>query len=522
MKVNKNKINYIIIFSMLTLFEQLQGVGLTITKPGLYTLGDDLTIPPVAADSIILIASSDVTLDLGGRIISQSSITGGGNGISIQTGLTNITIKNGTIRNITSNGIAVASGCKRITIENIVFQDFSASPISLSSSCIDTVISNCTFRTQAFTSSASSIITIGSTCSNLFVDGCSFKNLNVTVSLNVIDCSVASTQNLVFTNLEFTTISGVNTNLFNLANSNAIYISNIVIEAANSTGAMNVINASTVSGLTVDDVTILKSSGGTTFSALNLSSVNGANVSNIVGASNTATTNFTFANMVNSNSINFSGLRETNSTAGGVFSGVVLSNSSKNTFKNCVFNGNTGEDTFLGWDIISSSSYNYLTDCQLVQNTSVNTCRGFTVAGSASSFNTFDNCVATGLKSTAVNTVGFQAQSTTAGTQCHMRYCLAYNNSAPGVCIGLGVDVAGVNWSVVECNFFGNTGTTNSFGASFTGTSGIMTTKVLAFANGATAGNQLSGVSSVTTPAAPASTNLNGVTAPWTNLAMAA
>lgn len=105
----------------------------TITSPGYYKLGDDITFSPGGADSIIAIQASNVTLDLGGRIIEQGNATAGVDGIALSAGLSNVIIRNGTIRNVTNRGIFVDSNgasSSQIVISDIVFDTCQSRGIS--------------------------------------------------------------------------------------------------------------------------------------------------------------------------------------------------------------------------------------------------------------------------------------------------------------------------------------------------------------------------------------------------------
>jgi hypothetical protein len=79
-----------------------------LNNPQTFTFGVD-----IIGDSFI-VASSNVTIDLGGNVLA-----GAINGITVQPGLQNITIKNGIIANMFGNGILVNSGCSQIVISNI-------------------------------------------------------------------------------------------------------------------------------------------------------------------------------------------------------------------------------------------------------------------------------------------------------------------------------------------------------------------------------------------------------------------
>lgn len=123
----------------------------TITTPGIYELGENITFSPGGADSIISILVSNVTLDLGGRIIQQGNATAGVDGIALAPGLSNVTIRNGTIRNVTNRGIFVDSNgasSSQIVISDIVFNTCQSRGISFEDAggnnfANDCVIKNC-------------------------------------------------------------------------------------------------------------------------------------------------------------------------------------------------------------------------------------------------------------------------------------------------------------------------------------------------------------------------------------------
>lgn len=79
----------------------------TISTSGFYRLASNVP-------NQITISASNVTLDLNGCIVS-----GGSNGIVVNSGLDNVTIKNGTISSVTSDGIQVNGGCTDITLDGI-------------------------------------------------------------------------------------------------------------------------------------------------------------------------------------------------------------------------------------------------------------------------------------------------------------------------------------------------------------------------------------------------------------------
>src|SRR6516162_5567665 len=91
----------ILIFHIIFFANSLQAIDMTISKPGIYTLGNFIVSRPAGSTSIINIISSDVVLDLNGYVVSQGNATASVDGIAINSGLTDIIIKNGTIRSLT-------------------------------------------------------------------------------------------------------------------------------------------------------------------------------------------------------------------------------------------------------------------------------------------------------------------------------------------------------------------------------------------------------------------------------------
>src|SRR3990167_2036150 len=79
----------------------------TIDQPGIYRLSANVS-------NQITISASNVSLDMQGHTVG-----GGTSGIVINSGLSNITIKNGVVDSVSSNGIQVGAGCSNITIKDV-------------------------------------------------------------------------------------------------------------------------------------------------------------------------------------------------------------------------------------------------------------------------------------------------------------------------------------------------------------------------------------------------------------------
>ncbi|MBT3455892.1 hypothetical protein HN446_02405 [bacterium] len=95
--------------------------AVTISSAGAYLLSSDISSHSNATN-VVAITGSDITLDLGGKSISGNG-TSTGIGINVSSGLSNITIKNGVVRNLNNSGIKIGAGCSHIRIENIAVID---------------------------------------------------------------------------------------------------------------------------------------------------------------------------------------------------------------------------------------------------------------------------------------------------------------------------------------------------------------------------------------------------------------
>ncbi len=89
---------------------------ITITAEGSYYLTTNIVAPAGHTDSGIIVNASNVTIDLNG--FELAGVTGSVSGISVGVGSSNITVRNGTIRNWGSNGID-GVGNARMRIESV-------------------------------------------------------------------------------------------------------------------------------------------------------------------------------------------------------------------------------------------------------------------------------------------------------------------------------------------------------------------------------------------------------------------
>lgn len=158
MKINFVYLSYFLLFINLKIFSVSDW---SITNQGTYILADD--IPASTGDATngtINIKSSYVTLDLNGRFISQTSSggTAGAIGIVVDAGLTDVVIKNGTIKNYLGSGVKVNSNCLRVSLQNLIVESCATRGIELDGAAGNLIqeseIKNCKIYNCCTTSSS--------------------------------------------------------------------------------------------------------------------------------------------------------------------------------------------------------------------------------------------------------------------------------------------------------------------------------------------------------------------------------
>lgn len=186
--------------------------SLTINQSGNYRLGDNVTYSPGSADSIISITSSDVNLDLGGYYIAQGNTTANFNGINIAAGLSNITIKNGKIRDVTNTGLTIQTTCSAIETRDIAFENcqtrgFSATSLTLSK------IEDCIFNGCCSGASGDNVLNLSSS-NDIQVEKCTFSqnnNTNNTLTMiNLSSCSRSLVENSLIANNSANLFTAIN------------------------------------------------------------------------------------------------------------------------------------------------------------------------------------------------------------------------------------------------------------------------------------------------------------------------
>lgn len=223
-------------------FGCLSATELTISQPGIYQLGAAILSNPAGTNNIINITASDVILDLGGYVISQGNGTADVDGIVVNPNLTDIVIRNGTIRNVTRNGLSLAATDSRIRINNIIFENCAGTAMTADGSLgtiNDIELTQCRF--YGCSSAGTSVIlwnTVSrSSITNAVIDG----SVNAAVSfacMSLLTCTACSFSDITIQN-------NTSTNPFNGINESLnayCYFSNVVIRNNSNSGGGNGFN----------------------------------------------------------------------------------------------------------------------------------------------------------------------------------------------------------------------------------------------------------------------------------------
>jgi hypothetical protein len=436
----------------------LYAVELTISAPGIYTLEYDLFVPAPAPDTIIVINSSNVTLDLGGRRIALSTGVAVLNGILINPNLTDVTIKNGTVGPLTGQGITVSAGCSRITIENV--------------KCLETAL-------QAI--NITGIFAVGGSITDivvqdLFIEDCGF---NLTVSgqgaMQFAVCNSLTIQNVHMVNLQNTTalidFVGLSTVFCT-----AVLMRNISVKSGVVQGRFIGINATVLQGARIESCSFTNNVGGG-FVGFLANSSTGLTLENYLAEGN-------FANAP---------------APGFVSDGIRLESTSQATIKNCLVSANRvrttlgGGEAFSGYEFLQSSTIS-IEHCTATANVGEqNQCNGFFVTGPCASLN-FIGCQSSFNSSPGGNAAGFAFVGDSAVYGCTFLDCYATGNagnglaSSAGYIINPGATTGNRSNLLIKNQSFSNNGGTSYVGV------GLGSQQIVA------------------------ASNTNGLTIPWTNV----
>lgn len=187
----------------------------TIQQPGRYYLGSNLQASPSSTNRrVIKINVSNVVLDLNGMTISQAhnNSQSGLNAIDIASNLSNITIMNGFINNVSDIGINVASGCNNIRVTNVDISNCDGGGAQFNTAntiLLDKVsITKCNGTGTNAQVSNSAIGLYMTTCSSVKIDNCNFDSNQASGSRDSYGGYILTCTNVKIRNSSFSSNTG--------------------------------------------------------------------------------------------------------------------------------------------------------------------------------------------------------------------------------------------------------------------------------------------------------------------------
>lgn len=387
----------------------LKGIELSITQPGFYLLGDNLTSNPTGADSIINIASNDVVVDLGSYVLSQGNATASVNGINIQPGFDDVTIQNGTIRGVSFNGIQVGAACERIKILNVRFENCGIG-IALNG-------------------------LVGLNITNSEIRGCGFYSCANTGTGSVINITQSNKLNL--SDIEIAnTVSSANTNLILMSTVTLSNFTNVTIQNNVITGSLNAIVDSSGIGNLFNNIVIQNNSGSVSFGGFFGGPITANTYIDCVVLFNSSSAGFLRAfDMQTTSNCFFQSCRAASNSAVTLTTGFsFIINSNNNTFIDCISSGNivTGVGATCNGFLLNSANFTVMIRCQASFNSSVAAnAIGLSISGAGSNNCSFLDCIFS--RNLGVNAVvSFGVQVGVGANNLFARTISFNNNTTPG------------------------------------------------------------------------------------------
>lgn len=196
----------------------------TQTTPASCTFVDNVGYQGNSSSTIIgencsfFVQSDNVIIDLGGKTLYQNSANTSTNGIEINTGQKNITIKNGSIVGFKGAGILVHSGCDNIRIQDVTISSCGRQGVYLKGTNIDgTEVTNCIIE-NTIISRTTGIATLANAtalqldyCQNIFVQNSVFCHSDGRAATkDGIGVLVQNGIDIVFDNCDASTNKGQN------------------------------------------------------------------------------------------------------------------------------------------------------------------------------------------------------------------------------------------------------------------------------------------------------------------------
>ncbi|MGE4169016.1 MAG: hypothetical protein AB7E68_05675 [Candidatus Babeliales bacterium] len=456
-----------------------------IDRAGSYSLGGDLIDPGV---DVVQISASNVIFDL-----SENTISLGSNGIVIDPGISNVTVRNGRITQIINNGISIGDGCVNINLDNIEIMQCGNNAVRVNQACSGVFMTN--LALLGTNKSAISVdhdaktiqgntLKIG-TCAGSAIEllGTSTGNVVRDILLdNVITMSVC--------------LSPLYTKAIRVDYGLNVILRNItMVNSGNKYNQLNLIGFNNCYQCTVAQVAASGNSG-TSLTGINLSSTTSTIVQGV--------------NLVNNNSLS------------GNLTGFLFANySSNNLIALCrVLTSSATGGNAIGYCAESTSERTIFRDCDIAALMGTNV-TGFDLHdnGSLGSFNLLEGCQVVNCLATTGSFVGFNIDGCDKGTVFDS--VASYNSALLGRSVGLlfKTPSGGNRWNINQCKFVRNYGMddNNSYGVLIEAGVENLFVKNFAFDNGQLANTQMQGVplGSITQLTTD---NLNSADTPWANI----
>ncbi|OQA35346.1 MAG: hypothetical protein BWY54_00620 [Candidatus Dependentiae bacterium ADurb.Bin331] len=370
----------------------INAVELTITQPGFHSLGNNLTVLPTGADTVINIASSDVIFDLNDYFISQGNATANVNCFVINSNLTDVTIQNGTVRSFSGRGVVVNTLCTRININNMRFE-------------------TCGVGGIAFNGAVGQAITLSD------IRDCQFYN-----------CSNGVTPG----------------NLIDITSCNQININNIIIADTAALATISMINLSSAVLCQLNNIEIVNSTNAVQFVAIADTSGVENKYSNInIRGNSSGSGNFIGMSMLNLNASTFSNIAIiANTSSAGSLTGLNLSNADNCRYISSIVEGNVGTTGFTGFSFLNNGNQNIATDCSVVSNsvTGLNAiATGFNLDNG--NREVLKQCVASNNSSPSGSAIGMSVQGSGGSSNCIIIDCMFNRNFGVNAVTSIGVVV---------------------------------------------------------------------------------
>lgn len=194
--------------------------GIVISVPGTYVFENDIKWNPSGAGQAILIEANDVVLDLQDHTL-ESSITQFNTTGILGVLSANLTIKNGTIKNMALGGIK-CEGCATLLIKNMTIDGLNLAntvtytvPVGiLVDTCVNVFINKCTVKNIDVTTGSTAAIQVTATIASK-VSNCTVTNLinrdGACTGIGHLLCDLAEVKSCKIDNLQSEFIDNLNT-----------------------------------------------------------------------------------------------------------------------------------------------------------------------------------------------------------------------------------------------------------------------------------------------------------------------